>query len=148
MWYKCVPNCGACCFFKKGDTGPAIEAGKIKKIEKVFGPRKEFADKVGRKWFLKTNEDYDPKKVGPRSKLGGGTHVGECPCIFLDTSNGHSCKIVRDVGKKFQPSTCNEWHCKTIGRKAQTLQEQGDLDIGNDFKEKTLDEIIKFLEKQ
>jgi len=147
MWEKCVPSCGACCFFDKGDTGPRIEAGKLKKIEKIFGARKNFADKVGRWWFLKNQEDYDQSRIGVRSELGGGTHTGGCPCVFLDVSNGHECKIVRDVGKKFQPSTCREWNCMTIGKKAQELQRKGIIDIEKDLNHKPIGEIVKILDK-
>ena len=144
---RCVPNCGACCFFKEEDTGPMIECGKLKRIEKVFGPRKNFADKVGRKWFLKTVEDYDLSKAGVRAGLGGGAHVGACPCVFLDTSNGHDCKIIREVGRKFQPTTCKEWNCTTIGKKAQALQRRNSIDIGRDFRHRPIEEIVELLDK-
>jgi hypothetical protein len=145
MWERCVPSCGACCFFKIDDTGPKIECDKLKKVEKAFGPRKKFAEKVGRIWFLKTLENYDSSRIGVRSNLSGSTHAGGCPCVFLDVNNGHECKIVRDVGKKYQPTTCKEWSCKTIGKKAQILQRKGHIDIGKDLKHKSIDEIVKIL---
>jgi hypothetical protein len=148
MWKRCVPNCGACCFFQKGDTGPRIECDKVRKIEKVFGPRKNFAEKVGRHWFLKTVGDYDRSKIGVRSKLGGGTHVGDCPCVFLDTNNGHGCKIVKIIGEKFQPTTCEEWSCMTIGKKAELLQQKKLIDIGTDFIHSSIGEILDLVEKK